>query len=132
MITLSANVNTNIPNVSFNDLYLDNDGNISLSYDLQAVLQACAQSAQTLLGEMIFNTNQGIPYFQVLWVGVPNIQQFTAALRAAFLAVPNVIEIVSLITSQESNNLLYSAVIRTNFGSGAIANTIEPGGTVSG
>jgi hypothetical protein len=132
MQTLSANVNSNIPNVAFNDLYLDVNGNISLSFDIQAALQACAQAAQTLLGEMVFNINQGIPYFQTLWVGVPNIQQFTAALRMAFLAVPNVVEVISLVTSQQNDNLTYSAIIRTSFGSGTIANTIEPGGTISG
>ena len=132
MQTLSANVNSNIPNTAFNDLYLDADGNISLSFDLQAALEACAQAAQTLLGEMVFNINQGIPYFQTVWIGVPNIQQFTAALRAAFLAVPNVVEVVSLITSQQNYNLTYSAIIRTSFGSGTLTNTIEPGGTISG
>jgi hypothetical protein len=132
MQTLSANVNSNIPGVAFNDLYLNADGNISLSFDLQAALQACAQAAQTLLGEMVFNVNQGIPYFQTVWVGVPNVQQFTAALRAAFLAVPNVVEVISLVTSQQNDSLTYSAIIRTSFGSGTIANTIEPGGTISG
>lgn len=132
MQTLSANVNSNIAGVAFNDLYLDADGNISLSFDIQAALQACAQAAQTLLGEMVFNVNQGIPYFQTVWVGVPNIQQFNAALRAAFLAVPNVVEVISLLTSQLNDTLTYSAVIRTTFGNGAVANTIEPGGTISG
>lgn len=132
MQTLSANVNSNIPGVAFNDLYLDADGNISISFDLQAALQACAQAAQTLLGEMVFNVNQGIPYFQTVWVGVPNIQQFNAALRAAFLAVPNVVEVISLVTSQINDTLTYSAIIRTSFGSGTLANTIEPGGTISG
>ena len=105
--------------------------------DLQAVLQGCAQVAQTLLGEMIYNVNQGIPYFQVVWVGVPNIQQFLAALRTAWLTtVPNVVEVVSLITSQVNNPsvqsqtadiLTYSAIIRTAFGSGALSGNI-PGG----
>ena len=53
MLAFSANVNGNIPKVAFNDIYLDADGNLSLSYDIQAVLQACAQAAQTLLGELI-------------------------------------------------------------------------------
>lgn len=118
--TLSANVNSTIPNVAFNDIYLDSDGNISLSFDLQAVLQACAQAAQTILGEMVFNVNQGIPYFQTLWIGVPNTQQFNAALRVAFLSVTGVIEVVSLITSQDGNTFSYTAVIRTIYGSGGI------------
>lgn len=131
MLTLSANVNNNLPNVSPNDIYLDADGNISLSFDIQAVLQACAQAAKTILGEMVFNVNQGIPYFQTVWIGVPNIQQFTAALRAAFLTVPNVVEVISLITSQENDILTYSAIIRTSYGSGGVTGVIT-GGTISG
>lgn len=120
-LSVASNVNDNIPGVAPNDIYLDAMGNIALAVDLQAVLQACAQAAQTLLGEMIYNTNQGIPYEQTVWVGVPNIQQFTASLRAAFLAVSNVVEVVSLITSQVDNTLAYTAVIRTNFGTGGIS-----------
>jgi len=121
--TLSANVNNTIPGVAYDDLYLNNQGNISVSYNLQAVLEACAQAAQTLLGEMIFNVNQGIPFLQTVWVGVPNIQQYTAALRGAFLAVGGgglVVEVISLVTSQVNNTLTYNAIIRTIYGSGAI------------
>jgi hypothetical protein len=130
MQTLSANVNDSITGVAPNDIYLTPDGNISLSFDIQAALQACAQAAKTLLGEMIFNINQGIPYFQTVWVGVPNIQQFTAALRGAFLAVPNVIEVISLITSQVGNALTYTAIIRTSFGVGNLTNEITPDGDI--
>lgn len=121
MQTLSANVNNDLPGVAYDDIYLNSVGNISLSFDLQAVLEACAQAAQTVLGEIIFNVNQGIPFFQTVWNGVPNIPQYTAALRLAFLNVPNVVEVVSLMTSQLSNELQYTAVIRTVYGSGGIS-----------
>lgn len=138
MRTLSANVNNlseiNGRMVAPNDIYLDANGNISLSFDIQAVLEACAEAARTILGEMIFNTNQGIPYFQIVWIGVPNIQQFIASLRAAFLVVPNVLEVISLIASQQANVLSYTAIIRTTFGTGNLANsiTVLPGGLISG
>lgn len=127
MKTLAANINNTIPGVAFNDLYLDGDGNIVLSFDIQAVEEACAQAAQTILGEVIYNTAEGIPYFETLWVGVPNTPQFEAALRSAFLNVPNVVEVVSLLTSQENNTLTYNAVIRTTFGSTAITGVIING-----
>lgn len=125
MLAFSANVNGNIPKVAFNDIYLDADGNLSLSYDIQAVLQACAQAAQTLLGELIYNVDQGIPYFQTLWIGTPNIQQFNGALRSAFLNVPNVLQVLSLITSQVNNTLQYTAVIQTTFGSSGLTGVIQ-------
>lgn len=121
MQTLSANVNNNIAGVAYDDIYLNSVGNISISYDLEAVLEACAQAAQTVLGEIIFNINQGIPFFQTVWIGVPNFQQYTAALRLAFLNVPNVVEVVSLMINQVDNELGYTAVIRTIYGSGGIS-----------
>jgi len=104
-----------------NDLYLKN-GRMVVVNGIQAVMQACEHAAKTLLGEMVLATNQGIPYFQSVWIGVPNFQQFEAALRNAFLAVPNVVEVVSLTVVQTKNVLTYTAVIRTNFGVGTIAN----------
>lgn len=107
-----------------NDIYLDSIGNIAFAYDLVAITQQCEQAAKTLLGEMIYNVNQGIPYFQTLWVGVPNIGQFTGALRRAFLSINGVLEVVSLITSQSNNTLSYTAVIRTIYGSGGFVDSI--------
>ena len=122
--TLSANINGNIPNVAYNDLYLDSDGNISVSYDLQADLEQCAQASKTLLGELIFNTNIGIPYQQAIWIGVPNVQQFNAALRSAFLSIPDVVEVISLLIIQNDakdiNTLNYQAIINTIYGQGEI------------
>lgn len=109
---------------SSNDIYLDSVGNLALVYDLTAITQQCQQVAKTLLGEMIYNVNQGIPYQQTLWVGVPNIGQYTSALRSAFLAVDGVLEVVSLITSQSENTLTYTAVIRTIYGNGGFFDTI--------
>jgi hypothetical protein len=111
---------------SANDIYLDSLGNLALAYDLTAITQECAQAAKTLLGEMIYNVDQGIPYFQFVWIGVPNIGQYTSALRQAFLAIDGVLEVVSIITSQTNNTLSYSAVIRTIYGSGGFADTITP------
>ena len=107
-----------------NDLYIDPiTGNLAVFRDLQAVLQACEHAAKTRLGEMILNIDQGIPYFETIWNGHPNLAQFEAALRSAFLAVTNVVEVVSLITSiiSSTNVLSYTAVIRTTFGGGVIS-----------
>jgi hypothetical protein len=103
-----------------NDIYLNMQGNLSLSFDLQAILQDCEQVAKLQLGEAVLNINSGIPYFQTVWNGVPNLQQFTAALRSAFLAVPGVREVISLMTEQVDDVLTYTAVIRTIYGIGGI------------
>lgn len=112
--TLSVNAN--------NDIYLNKDGNISISRDIDAVLQACQQAAQTILGEMVLQVDQGIPYFETVWSGIPNLQQWTSALRSAWLNVANVVQVESLVTSQQDDKLIYSAIIRTTFGAGGITN----------
>ncbi len=128
-MTIASNVNNDIPGVAPGDIYLDSRGNIAVVYNQEAVLQACAQAAQTILGEMIYNTTTGIPFFQSVWIGVPNIQQYTASLRTAFLAVGGgglVTDVVSLLTSQSGDVLYYSAIIRTIYGTGTLTgNTLN-------
>jgi len=103
-----------------NDLYIDGSGNLAIFYNRDAVLQNCEHVAKAQLGEMVLDTDQGIPYFQTVWNGVPNLPQFQAALRRAFLGVADVVEVVSLIVSQVDDGLGYTAIIRTIYGTGAI------------
>lgn len=105
-----------------NDLYVDGNGNLGLALDLDAVIQGCAQVAQTRLGEMVLFINQGIPYFETVFNGSPNLQQFETALRRAFFTVPNVIEIVNLLVERSGNTLSYRAVIRSTYGTGVVTN----------
>ena len=103
-----------------NDIFIGDDGNLSIVTGLQSVLQCCAHAAKAQLGEMVLATDQGIPTMQTVWGGVINTPQFEAALRIAFLNVTGVLEVVSLVLSQVGDQLNYNAVIRTTFGSGAI------------
>lgn len=103
---------------SSNDLYLGRDGNISISFGLEAVLQICAHVVKVRLGEVVLNTDQGIPYFETVWDGVPNLIQFESAVRTAILQVDGVIEVVSFRTTIVDSTLKYVAVIRTVFGEG--------------
>ena len=119
-LTLACNVNNNLAGVSDNDIYLDHVGNIALSIGIQAILENCAQAAKTRLGEEVLHIDQGIPYFTTIFVGVPQLQQAQAAFRAAWLAVAGVIEVISLVLTQEGNTLLYTAIIRTTEGIGEL------------
>lgn len=101
---------------SNNDIYVGKDGNLAIAYDIEATLFACAQAAKAQFGEMVLAVNQGIPNFQTVWVGAPNIPQFEAYLRAAILAVSGVVRIINLTTTIANNVLSYRIVILTNFG----------------
>lgn len=105
---------------SNNDLYLDSNGNIAIGSNLIAVLQTCEHVAKTRLGEEVLVITDGIPYFETVWNGSPNLIQFEAAMRFALLQVPDVTEIVSLNTVIVDDVLQYEAVIRTIYGQGTI------------
>lgn len=106
---------------TYNDIYLNDSGNLTLVTDRTAVLQACEEAARALRGSMVLDTARGIPYDDTVWAGVPNIRQFEIALRNAFLAVDGVTSVVSLATNQEGSTLTYSAVIQTIYGGGAVS-----------
>lgn len=103
-----------------NDLYLDENGNIAIVTDLEATLQACEQAVKTILGELVLNTSQGVPYFQVVFNGVPNVQIFNASIKQAILAVLGVVQVLSLITNVNGAKLNYTAEIQTVYGTGSI------------
>ena len=105
---------------SNNDLYLDNSGNIAIAYDLDAVTQGCEQVTRTKLGEIPYDTLLGMPFFEAVWVGVPNIRRYEAALSTAILSVPDVLALDDLTVTQEGEVLSYTAVITTEYGEGEI------------
>lgn len=113
-MTLSLAVN------SRNDLTVGADGKLSMSKDLPAIMQAAQHAAQTLLGEMIYAADQGMPQFEVVWSGAPNVAQFEAYLRRTLLAVDGVQQIAQLTTTVNANALSYRVVIQTVFGTAVL------------
>lgn len=107
-----------------NDIYLDANNNIAIATELTAVLQACEQAAKTYLGEMVLSTDKGIPYYEVVFVGVTNIQQFKSSLRQAFLEVTGVTQVKSISITQADDLLTYTATIETIYGVGTIPGVI--------
>lgn len=114
MTTLSLAVN------AAQDLFVGPDGALATTTDLAAVMQAAQHAAQTLLGEMIYATDAGIPYFDVVWNGNPNLAQFEAYLRRAILAVEGVTRITDLSVTPAGNTLTYRATIQTVYGTGTL------------
>lgn len=104
-----------------NDLYLDVIGNIAIVTGLEAVMQNCVHVVRTVLGEMVLQTDQGIPDFETVWAGCPNYPQYEAAVRRALLNVDGVIEVVSFMMYVDADQVFhYTATIRTQFGSGEL------------
>ena len=91
-----------------------------LAGNIEAVLLVCRHCAQALLGEMMFAKNQGMPYFQTVWVGAPTTAPFEAAFRERIAAVEGVVGIQELTTAQVGDKMQYSATITTIYGTGVL------------
>lgn len=103
-----------------NDIFIGGDGNLAVATGVQAVTYACGNAAKAQRGEMIFQINEGIPNFQLLWNGSPNIPQWTSALQAALESVPGVEEVLSINTTRADSVLEYTATILTTFGAAVL------------
>lgn len=103
-----------------NDLYLTKAGNLATSFNLQAALEACAQAAKSQLAEMQYHVDRGLPNFQVVWSGHPSVAQFEAALRRELGKVTDVVDVPELSTTLVGERVVYTATIKTIFGTGAI------------
>ena len=103
-----------------NDLFITGR-NLTIVTDRQAVLEVCEHVAKTILGEMVFAKNQGMPYFETVFVGGPSTAPFEAAFRTRILQVSGVVSIQSLQTEQVGDAMVYQAEIQTIYGVGAIS-----------
>lgn len=103
-----------------NDLFIASDGNLARASGLAAVLQAAEHAAKTLLSEMMYATDQGIPAFETVWSGSPKLAQFEAYMRRALLAVENVTDVTALTAATSGDALSYAATIHTTYGAGTI------------
>lgn len=105
-----------------NDIYIDGAGNLALVTGVTAVLQTCEHVVKTILKEMVFAQNQGMPYFETVWNGTPSTDPFDAAFRLRIAQVPDVTGIVDLEITQVADSFTYTATISTIYGTGTISN----------
>jgi hypothetical protein len=106
---------------SANDLYLGTDGNLILLTANDAILAACMTATRAQLGEMEYFTQNGMPNFESVWVGVPNLPLWQSYLLRILQSVDGV-TLVSNITMALSNNILtYTADITTQYGTSTIS-----------
>ena len=108
---------TSLQTNSSNDIFLDGYGNIATCTGQLAVLQDCEHAVKALAGEMIFQQDEGMPYFQEVWAGgVANLAQFQAALKKTLLNVPFVIKVFNISVQLVSSSLEYSCDIESAYG----------------
>ncbi len=76
------------------DLALDSAGNIAMASVPYALAQDAASAIRTFLGEVWYDTELGVPYFQGVFgvTPVPSIPILKALLIAAAKTVPGVVD----------------------------------------
>jgi hypothetical protein len=103
-----------------NDIYIGDDGNLAIAEGIDAVKILCAQAVKVLRDEMVLHVDKGMPNFQLIWNGAPNIAQYEALLRKTLLNVQGVVKVSELSVNYENNILKYTANIETIYGVSAL------------
>ncbi|MGV7078503.1 hypothetical protein ACWA5Z_06815 [Testudinibacter sp. P80/BLE/0925] len=88
------------------DLMLDSDGNIALARDPYAKAQDVGSAVKLFKGELYFNTEKGIPYFDETLGKKQSFALYQYRLEQAALTVPGVISAKSRIMSGDNRNLI--------------------------
>ena len=101
---------------SNHDIYIQPNGNLAFLSGQEAVEGACATASKLQLGEAVLQTTLGIPNFQAVWIGTPNIKVFESYLRNTLLSVEGVVSVVSLRAAYADNVLSYTAEIESQYG----------------
>ena len=81
-------MNTLLLDTTLWDLCLDASGNIAMATDPYSVTQDVASACRTFLGEVWYNTADGVPYFQQVLGQLPPLSFIRAQLVVAALTVP--------------------------------------------
>lgn len=81
------------------DLCQDLAGNIALASAPYAEVQDVASAVRLFIGELWFDTSQGIPYFENVLGQRPNLQFIKSRVEAAALTVPNIVSARCLFAS---------------------------------
>lgn len=113
-------MNTILLNPSTWDLLVDANGNIAMASEPYANAQDVSSATRLFQGELYYDTNKGIPYFQnILGVNVP-VQSLEAVYEEAALTVPDIVE--AKCTIQQDVNRLMTGSLQVINTAGQVSN----------
>lgn len=101
---------------SNNDIQINDSYSVTMATGIDAVKASCEYAVKTMMGELILQGDDGVPNFQLIWNGAPNIAQAENAIREVLLKVDNVTGVSEISAFAQNNVLKYSATITTTFG----------------
>lgn len=92
--------------------------------DIDVVKQNCDHAMRQQLGELNYDANKGIQYFDNVFTGNPNFQRFEAQARTQLLNVNGVTGISSFNYEFKEGVLSYNVTINTVYGSTTVADQL--------
>lgn len=81
------------------DLVIDSAGNIAMASPAYALAQDVASAIRLFLGELWYNQNNGIPYFEDVLGHLPPLSLMIGYMEKAALTVPGVVSAQVIISS---------------------------------
>lgn len=103
------------------DLLIDASGNIAVASNPYSLAQDAASAIRTFLGELFYDTTQGVPYFQTILGQTPPLSYIKSKLVAAALTVPEVTAAQCFISSIKGRTISGQIQITTASGQTAVA-----------
>lgn len=116
MAGFTTNYDGKVKGVDYNDLYLDNKGNLAIVYDADTeTVENCYHALELIVGEYNFNTKLGIDWLTYLSSDNVNTQDVIRAIYKALLRVKRVtkVQVISL-TNDKNGKLIYNIQITLN------------------
>ena len=116
-------------NPATGDLTLDIDGNIAVAADPYSVAQDVASACKLFLGELWYDTAQGVPYFQTILGRPPAPSALKAAFVSAAKTVPGVISAVCFLASVKDRHVTGQVQVKLTNGATVVVPlrvTIQP------
>lgn len=109
------------------DLEIDDRGNIKMLTGIEAILQDVASSVRLFLGELYYDTSQGVPYFGQVLGHLPPSQLLQAQLEVAGKTVPGVTGIVCTFKSFTARTLTGTLTVTAGSRTGTVSFGATPG-----
>lgn len=101
------------------DLVVDANGDIAVASDPYALAQDAASACRLFLGELWYDTSQGVPYWNQILGASPPLSYVKAQLVAAALTVPGVVSAKVFVSSFAGRQV--SGQVQVTDSSGATA-----------
>lgn len=99
-----------------NDIRLDGLNNIAMSEDAPAVANIVKNRQRTVIGEIQYNIDEGIPYFTTVFCHPTNVPMFEKFINDNALQTPGVTDVLNLTVNVREDTVNFNMNLQTEFG----------------